>query len=83
MYSLAKMKALMEHMHRAMTVANTLYAKVAQGQVFTVHTDRTGASMSTPDSVSTSPRTVFLAVVSHILFYYKSELNLENGGLLI
>ena len=54
-------------MHRAMTVANTLYAKVAQGQVVTVHTDITGASTSTPDSVSTSPRTAFLAVVSHFI----------------
>ena len=72
----------MEHMHRAMIVENTLYAKVAQGQVIHVHMDITGASTSTPDVVSTNPRTAFLAVVSRILFYYESELNLENNGLL-
>ena len=62
----------MEHMHHAMIVANTLNAKVAQGQSINVHIDLTGASTSTRDAVSTSPRTAFLAVVSRILFYYDS-----------
>ena len=56
----------MEHMHHVTIVANTLYAKVAQGQDIHVHMDLTGASTSTPDAVSTSPRIAFLAVVSRI-----------------
>ena len=63
----------MEHMRRAMIVANTLYAKVAQGQSINVHVDRTGASTSTRDSVSTSPRTASLALVGCTFFYYTYE----------
>ena len=33
----AEMRTWMEHMQRAMIVANTLYAKVAQGQSINVH----------------------------------------------
>ena len=72
----------MEYTHRALIVANTLYAKVAQGRSINVQIDRTVALTSTPDNVNTSPRTASLAVVSRILFYCESELNLENGGLL-
>ena len=62
----------MEHMRRAMIVANTLYAKVAQGQSITVHRHQTGASTSTRDSVSTSPRTASLALVGCTFVYYTS-----------
>ena len=53
----------MEYICRAMIVANTLYAKVAQGQSINVHVHRTGASTSTRDNVSTSLRTASLALV--------------------
>ena len=59
----AVMRTWMEFICRAMIVANTLYAKVAQGQSINVHVHRTGASTSTRDNVSTSPRTAFLALV--------------------
>ena len=69
------MKTGMEYICRAMIVANTLYAKVAQGQSINVHVDRTGALTSTRDSVSTSPRNAFLALVGCTFVYYTSEVN--------
>ena len=65
----------MEFICRAMIVAITLFAKVAQGQSVNVQVNQIGALTSTPENVSTSPRTASLAPVGCTFVYYTSELN--------